>query len=138
MNDVDRATEILRSRFAVQPIYPSTRPGANGTRVNFFLVCACGGKVLIELVETPIAGRSRPSPRRTSDSSLAALFDQLRHQCRPTGLVACAQSCACFAVEIFVKQNQITPVRIFLEKRRVAVDWAPTVAPQKNVREASR
>lgn len=52
VNDVDRATEILRMRLGVQPIYPATRPGANDTRVNFFLVAAPGGdKVLIELVE---------------------------------------------------------------------------------------
>ena len=40
VTDVDRATEILRTRFKVEPIYPATRPGANGTRVNFFLVTA--------------------------------------------------------------------------------------------------
>jgi hypothetical protein len=56
VKDVDRATEILRTRFGVQPVYPATRPGANGTRVNFFLVAApAGGKVLIELVEIPSA-----------------------------------------------------------------------------------
>lgn len=50
--DVDRATEILRSRFAIAPVYPATRPGADGTRVNFFLVPASDGKkVLVELVE---------------------------------------------------------------------------------------
>jgi hypothetical protein len=50
--DVDRATEILRSRFAIAPIYPGTRPGADGTRVNFFLVPTSNGKkVLVELVE---------------------------------------------------------------------------------------
>ena len=50
--DVDRATEILRSRFGVQPIYPVTRPGADGTRVNFFLASIRQGlKVLVELVE---------------------------------------------------------------------------------------
>lgn len=50
--DVDRATELLRSRFALQPIYPATRPGANGARVNFFLAATVEGKkVLIELVE---------------------------------------------------------------------------------------
>ncbi|HEX4002365.1 MAG TPA: hypothetical protein VHX36_06925 [Candidatus Acidoferrales bacterium] len=49
--DVDRATEILRVRFAVAPLYPATRPGADGTRVNFFLVPAPGKKALIELVE---------------------------------------------------------------------------------------
>jgi hypothetical protein len=50
--DIDRASEILRSRFSVQPIYPATRPGADGTRVNFFLVAVPEkGKILIELVE---------------------------------------------------------------------------------------
>ena len=54
--NVDAATEILRSRFGVQPIYPATRAGADGTRVNFFLVSLPEkgpekGKILIELVE---------------------------------------------------------------------------------------
>jgi hypothetical protein len=36
----------------VTPIYPGKRPGADGTRVNFFLVpLPDGGKVLIELYE---------------------------------------------------------------------------------------
>ena len=52
MRDVDRATEILRARFALPPIYPATRAGADGTRVNFFLAAGPDGtKVLIELVE---------------------------------------------------------------------------------------
>jgi hypothetical protein len=54
--NVDAATEILRSRFGVQPIYPATRAGADRTRVNFFLVSLPEkgpkqGKILIELVE---------------------------------------------------------------------------------------
>jgi len=49
--DVDRATKILRTRFGITPIYARTRAGADGTRVNFFLVPAQRGKVLIELVE---------------------------------------------------------------------------------------
>ena len=54
VKDVDRAAEILRTRFGEQPIYPQTRPGADGTRVNFFLASAPEGKkVLIELVEVP-------------------------------------------------------------------------------------
>jgi hypothetical protein len=54
VTDVDRATEILRTRFKIDPIYPTTRPGANGTRVNFFLVTAGNDKkVLVELVEQP-------------------------------------------------------------------------------------
>jgi hypothetical protein len=51
INAVDRATEILRKRFGVAPVYPATRTGAEGTRVNFFLVPAQSKKVLIELVE---------------------------------------------------------------------------------------
>jgi TerC family integral membrane protein len=54
VTDVNRATEILRTRFKLDPIYPATRPGANGTRVNFFLVTRWDGKkVLVELVEQP-------------------------------------------------------------------------------------
>ncbi len=53
VTDVDRATEILRTRFKIEPIYPATRAGANGTRVNFFLVAADNQKVLVELVEQP-------------------------------------------------------------------------------------
>src|ERR1700736_2231225 len=56
VTDVDRATQILRTRFKIDSIYPATRPGANGTRVNFFLVNAAHGtKVLVELVEVPKA-----------------------------------------------------------------------------------
>ena len=53
VRSVDRATQILRERFGVAPVYPATRAGADGTRVNFFLVPATEGKkVLIELVES--------------------------------------------------------------------------------------
>jgi hypothetical protein len=54
VTDVDRATQILRARFNLDPIYPATRAGANGTRVNFFLVPTWNSsKVLVELVEQP-------------------------------------------------------------------------------------
>ena len=50
--DVDRATKLLRDKFGVAPVYPETRPGADGTRVNFFLVATPEQeKVLIELYE---------------------------------------------------------------------------------------
>lgn len=50
--NVDRATEILREKHGVRAVYPETRPGADGTRVNFFLLdTAEGGKVLIELYQ---------------------------------------------------------------------------------------
>ncbi len=55
---VDRATEILRERFQCHPVYPQARPGADGTRINFFLVASPGGaKTLIELYEA-VASRS--------------------------------------------------------------------------------
>lgn len=51
--DVDRATRILCEKFGQQAVYPETRPGANGARVNFFLAASPRGpKVLIELYET--------------------------------------------------------------------------------------
>ena len=54
--NVDRATQILRDKFGIAPVYPETRSGADGTRVNFFLVSApVASKVLIELYE--------PAPR---------------------------------------------------------------------------
>jgi hypothetical protein len=57
VTSVNRATEILRTRFGVTPVYPEMHAGANGTRVNFFLVPAAPGRrVLIELVE--------PAPKR--------------------------------------------------------------------------
>jgi hypothetical protein len=60
-SNVVRATEILKEKFSVSPIYPEARPGADGTRVNFFLVPSPdGGKVLIELYE----GRAEAEPRR--------------------------------------------------------------------------
>jgi len=55
--NVDRATQILKEKFKVAPVYPETRAGADGTRVNFFLVASPdGGKVLIELYESQSRG----------------------------------------------------------------------------------
>ena len=52
VREAERATEILRTRFGLTPVYPKVRAGADGTRVNFFLVPAgLDRKVLIELVE---------------------------------------------------------------------------------------
>jgi hypothetical protein len=56
VRDATRAAQVVRSHFALDPVYPETRDGANGTRVNFFLAPAAEGrKVLIELVEVPDA-----------------------------------------------------------------------------------
>jgi len=54
--DVDRATQILQQKFSLNPVYPATRAGADGTRINFFLLSApSADKVLVELYE--------PAPR---------------------------------------------------------------------------
>jgi hypothetical protein len=61
-SNVDRATQILKDRVGISPVYPATRHGADGTRVNFFLVASPdGGKVLIELYELPTAPSSTKS-----------------------------------------------------------------------------
>ena len=55
--NVDRASQILKEKFRVAPVYPETRNGAEDTRVNFFLVASPdGGKVLIELYEMQSRG----------------------------------------------------------------------------------
>lgn len=60
--NVDRATEILKEKFGVLPVYPATRGGADGTRVNFFLVTSPGGgKVLVELYEAATAPQASGS-----------------------------------------------------------------------------
>jgi hypothetical protein len=52
VRDVERATEILKSNFNLAAIYPQTRGGADGTRVNFLLATTPSGeKLLVELVE---------------------------------------------------------------------------------------
>jgi len=52
VSGVESATKILADKFTQKAIYPATRPGADGTRINFFLVSTQGGKkILIELVE---------------------------------------------------------------------------------------
>lgn len=50
--NVDQASEILKEKFKAVPVYPAARPGADGRRVNFFLIDSPdGGKVLIELYQ---------------------------------------------------------------------------------------
>jgi hypothetical protein len=60
VRDAERATQLIRSRFALEPAYPEARAGANGRRVNFFLApVAEGRKVMIELVEVPQSNRKK-------------------------------------------------------------------------------
>jgi len=51
--DVDKATEILKEKFKISAVHSAARPGADGTKVNFFLVpVPDAGKVLIELYQS--------------------------------------------------------------------------------------
>jgi hypothetical protein len=55
--DVDRAAQIVKEKFGLSPVYPAARLGADGTRINFFLVAnPGGGKILIELYESATPG----------------------------------------------------------------------------------
>ncbi|MGB7281703.1 MAG: hypothetical protein WBE13_05515 [Candidatus Acidiferrum sp.] len=59
-SNVDRATEILKEKFGVAAVYPETRAGADGTRVNFFLLKAPEtGKILIELYESAVKNHNQ-------------------------------------------------------------------------------
>ncbi len=58
VSDVERAAQIVAEKFGVAPVYPQTRTGAGGTRINFFLARVPGGeRVLIEFYETGAAKR---------------------------------------------------------------------------------
>jgi len=53
VRDVRRVTDILQKQLGIQPIYPAARDGADGTRVNFFLVTdPQSRRVLVELVQS--------------------------------------------------------------------------------------
>jgi hypothetical protein len=47
----------------------------------------------------------------------AQILNQTGHQGSPTGLMTCAEPLACFSVEIFMKQDEVFPIRIVLEPR---------------------
>jgi hypothetical protein len=62
VNDVAGATGLLAERYELTPVYTKPQAGANGARVNFFLVIAPDGeRLLIELFEMPF-GPANPTP----------------------------------------------------------------------------
>ena len=78
--DVDRATEILKEKFGIAPVYPETRAGADGTWVNFFLVAVPGGgKILIELYE--LAGDSQGWACAVTENSRTTKSDKKLQGC---------------------------------------------------------
>src|SRR5580704_479022 len=63
----------------------------------------------------------------------AEQLDQLRDYAGPAGLMASSQAGAVIAVEIFVEQNVILPLRIGLELLRTSKHWPLTrPIPQEN------
>jgi hypothetical protein len=58
---------------------------------------------------------------------------QLCHQPCPTGLMACSQSGPILTLKVFVEQDQVTPVRVFLEYLRATIYRpSPGTIPQEN------
>jgi hypothetical protein len=71
--------------------------------------------------------------------SFAALLQQFCDKPRPAGLMARADASAVIAVEIFVKEHQVSPVRIALERLGAAVHRASTVgSTEEEVGETTR
>ena len=58
---------------------------------------------------------------------LPTLLQELRDQSRPAGLMARTYTCAVVSVEVFIKQEEIAPMRIVLELLCPAIDRATTV-----------
>src|SRR5256885_17164925 len=78
--------------------------------------------------KTRAAGDRSASERASRRQSVAAPFvDQYCHEAGPSGLVRGAQPLPRAAVEVFVEQDQIAPVRVVLELPLRAIDRPPTV-----------
>ena len=70
---------------------------------------------------------------------LAALLEELGYQAGPAGLVVGAQAGAGVAVEVFVEQNRIAPVRVGVETTVGAVyGTAAGFVLERNARETTR
>src|SRR5689334_21732549 len=83
----------------------------------------------------PVTSTRFPFRPRTS---VSPCVDQIGDQSRPAGLVRRAQADASVAVEIFVKKNQVTPMRILLKFFIVAIHGTRTVATtRKNPNQAA-
>src|ERR1700722_5989846 len=77
--------------------------------------------------------------KMTLDTLFSALLDQLGDQAGPAGLVTRAEAGAIVCMEIFIEQEQISPVWIALEQFGAAGNGAAAVfATNENVNEAAR
>src|SRR2546427_7121017 len=79
---------------------------------------------------------------RSTDSRMTglatALLEQLRHESRPAGLMARANTGAVVAVEVFIQPDEVPPVGVGLELGDASVDRPSPVRPaQENAGQAS-
>jgi hypothetical protein len=54
-------------------------------------------------------------------------LDQLGNAARPAGLMACSKPCTVVTMKIFIKENEISPVRVGLELLCATVHRPSTV-----------
>src|ERR1700688_4287335 len=72
-------------------------------------------------------------------AEFAALLHQLGDNARPSGLMAGAQASAGVAMEVLVKENQVSPMRVRLDLYKVAKNRAvPFSCTKKNACHAAR
>src|SRR5438128_10897023 len=70
---------------------------------------------------------SGTAARGANRPSAPPLIDQIGHACRPPGLIAGAEPCTRVAVEVLVEQQAVSPQRIGLEFRDIAINRPPSI-----------
>src|SRR5262249_60185486 len=84
------------------------------------------------------APAARPSCSLSWPGSLAALFEQLRDDRRPSRLVTRAETLARVAVEVLVEEDQVAPVRVGLKALTRAVHRTAAHPSQEDRRQTPR
>src|ERR1035438_6270103 len=112
---------MVRRRCSSNGVVPGS--ACSSARIMITKMSACSG--------------SAGSNRMTGES-LAILFDQLRDQAGPAGLVTGTNAGPIVSVKKFVEQNQVLPVRIGVEDVGSACDGtAAVLARRKNAHKAT-
>src|SRR5207244_12585348 len=68
----------------------------------------------------------------------AALLEQFCHEPGPARLVACADAGTVVAVEVFMEQHEVPPVRIVVKLLHSPIDRPPSVCPPQENAEQPR
>src|SRR5262249_29591406 len=90
-----------------------------------------GTREAVILILLPYRGRGSCARTSLSVQILGWSFlfppfiDEGRHQRRPSRLMRCAEPGAILAMKVFVEQNVLAPVGVFLELPRSPIDRAP-------------